>query len=306
MIRHDKWMTNSPRPASPLRRRSLLGLVAWIALLVAVSASGPLLARGSLSPPSLSRPGSWAEWASGRTPLEAVFAVLGLLVVVLAWYLLAATVLVAAARRRGAGRLVSVAELLALPVVRRTVHAALGVGLVGASVAGTASQAGEPASRQARPAPALELVVATTPATESAVDLGPDGCDDASADDAPADDASVDGASADDAPVMRLVPAERPTQPAPVAEPSPPSPPSTELGAGVVEREVLPGDHLWSMAAAILSESGEQATDVEVSSYWRLLVEANLDRLADPANPDLLFPGQLVAVPTPPTPTPVR
>lgn len=275
------------------RRGPVLGLIVWVALLVAVSAGGPLLARGPFRPPPLGRPGTWPEWAGGRTPLEAIFAVLGLFVIVLAWYLMAATMLVAAARLRGAGRLVSMAEVLALPVVRRTVHAALGVGLVGSGVAGGASHAGALPSGQARPAPAIELVVAT------AVAEGPGGPEDTPVDDAPVADA----------PVMRMVPSESQAETAPVTEPSPASP-STELRAGVVEREVLPGDHLWSMAAAILDETGEQATDGEIATYWRLLVEANLDRLADPANPDLLFPGQLVAVPTPPaatsTPTPAR
>lgn len=38
----------------------------------------------------------------------------------------------------------------------------------------------------------------------------------------------------------------------------------------------------------------------EIDPYWRLLVETNRDRLADPRNADLLFPSQVLEVPPPP------
>jgi nucleoid-associated protein YgaU len=36
-----------------------------------------------------------------------------------------------------------------------------------------------------------------------------------------------------------------------------------------------------------------------VAPYWQRLVEANRPALADPANPDLVFPGQVFTVPDP-------
>ncbi len=259
-------------------------MVAWLSLLVAVAIGGQALGGGALAPPSLGDPGSWAEWANGRTPLEASFAVLGLLVVVLAWYLLAATLLVAAARLRGAGRLVSVAEVLTLPVVRRTVHALLGVGLVGTSVAGGAAQGGPPLPRQVT---LVELVVVTSPD-------GASGFDD------------TDRADDEQEPVMRLLPDGPGAEMPPAPESQAAVPPGTMPLVQGVEREVRPGDHLWSLAAHILGDAGADASHAAVATYWRQLIDANLDRLADPANPDLIFPGQVLAVPAPPTATPAR
>ncbi len=62
-----------------------------------------------------------------------------------------------------------------------------------------------------------------------------------------------------------------------------------------------PGDHFWTVAERVLADAwGRQPTDIELLPYWRAVVETNRSRLADPANPDLLFPGQTLTVPPPP------
>jgi nucleoid-associated protein YgaU len=66
---------------------------------------------------------------------------------------------------------------------------------------------------------------------------------------------------------------------------------------------VRPGEHFWSIAAAHLSAAwGTKPELRQVGRYWRALVAANRDRLADPANPDLLFPGQRLRLPPVPDP----
>lgn len=61
------------------------------------------------------------------------------------------------------------------------------------------------------------------------------------------------------------------------------------------------GDHFWSIAERVLArEWGRPPTDAEVVGYWDRLITANQDRLADPENPDLIYPGQTFAVPQPP------
>ena len=62
----------------------------------------------------------------------------------------------------------------------------------------------------------------------------------------------------------------------------------------MAEHTVRPGDHFWSIAELVVAERG---LDVPVGRYWRLLVEANRSRLVDPANPDLLYPGQVLVLP---------
>lgn len=92
---------------------------------------------------------------------------------------------------------------------------------------------------------------------------------------------------------MRLVPDEPRPQPAPPLAP-------TGTGAW----SVRPGDNLWAMAARRLEAAwGRPATDAEIVPYWEAVIRANRDRLADPANPDLVFAGQVFDLPTPPQPS---
>ncbi len=254
------------------RARTALGWLAWVGLLLVVAFGGGVLGRGVLAPPAFGDPGSWAGWVQGRAPLEAAFAVAALVAVVLAWYLLAVTSLAVAARLWGARRLASVVELLTLPVVRHGLHAALGVGLVGTSVAGGAAAVLD------RPAPAVEI--AAVPLAAIAV-AEPEEASDAVDDEA-------------DPPVMRLLPSEPPEE----VEAPPVTPTSPTGEATGSEWKVGPGDHLWSVAERVLEEAGAPGDDADVARYWLHLIEANLERLADPANPDLIFPGQVLALPS--------
>lgn len=279
------------------RARAAVRLVAWVAFLVVVALAMDALLRGALAPPSLTEPASWAGWASGRTPVEAAFAVLGLAMTILAWYLLVATVLVAAAQVGRAGRLVSVTEVLTLPVVRRAVHAMLGLSLASSSVAGlAAASVGAPSGRSAWLTPAgTDLVVAFAPSGESQPG------ERARSEGDIADEADEVG-EVDEAPIMRRLPDTEDADAGypPPTEPKPSQQATVDRGVGSGEWEVQPGDHLWSVAVRVLDdELGQPSSDDEVATYWRRLVEANLDRLADPANPDLIFPGQVLAVPDP-------
>lgn len=54
---------------------------------------------------------------------------------------------------------------------------------------------------------------------------------------------------------------------------------------------VAPGDSFWSLAEAAVG------APAEVAPYWRRLVAANRAALVDPANPDLIYPGQRFLLP---------
>ena len=59
------------------------------------------------------------------------------------------------------------------------------------------------------------------------------------------------------------------------------------------------GDSFWSLAVeAVAERHGRPPADREVVGYWRRLVAANRAVLVDPANPDLLYPGQKLTLPT--------
>ncbi len=93
---------------------------------------------------------------------------------------------------------------------------------------------------------------------------------------------------ADDGPLLRRVGSAR----APLA-------PATTRGAPASgptpTRIVAPGDNLWEIAAREVGADPSDATSV--APYWRALIAANRDRLRDPDDPSLIYPGQWLVIP---------
>ena len=71
------------------------------------------------------------------------------------------------------------------------------------------------------------------------------------------------------------------------------------IAAGTGEtHHVGAGEHLCHIAEHTLAaREGADPDEDAVRAYINRLVAANRDRLADPQNLDLLFPGQIVALP---------
>lgn len=241
--------------------RGALSVVAWIALLVGVIVGFTALGRGLLAGPPLN-PAGWAAWAAGRAPELALFALLRLAVLGMAWYLLAVTAVGVLARLTRLRSLVSAADVVTLPAVRRLLHATLGAtlaagSLVGSGAAALAAPAAAPAVEVMTPLPSQpSLVPVIQPATPS-----PPG-----------------------APWVGQQ-----------AEPSPPPAARewrVEPGQSFwsMAEQVL--TQAWDRAP----------TDDEIEPYWRSLVEHNRDALADADNPDLIYPDQVFTVPPPPAP----
>ncbi|MET0158327.1 MAG: LysM peptidoglycan-binding domain-containing protein, partial [Acidimicrobiales bacterium] len=81
----------------------------------------------------------------------------------------------------------------------------------------------------------------------------------------------------------------RPPEPQPAQEPAP--------GAAQMYT-VAVGDSFWSIAEdQVTIRLGRTPTDAEVLEPWLALIDANRDRLLDPADPDLLHPGQVLRLP---------
>jgi nucleoid-associated protein YgaU len=81
---------------------------------------------------------------------------------------------------------------------------------------------------------------------------------------------------------------------APDATPHPQTPPEPHTETWTI----APGDHLWAVATATLAdERGRSPGDGEIADYLAQLIEANRSRLADPNNPDLVYPGQVMQLP---------
>ena len=64
---------------------------------------------------------------------------------------------------------------------------------------------------------------------------------------------------------------------------------------------VAPGDNLWVIAERSLAGALHRHPSIhETAPYWLQVVDANRSRLTDPGNPDLVLPGQVIAMPPPP------
>lgn|GEM_PF-1334588 len=60
---------------------------------------------------------------------------------------------------------------------------------------------------------------------------------------------------------------------------------------------VAKGDHLWKISGHHLNHVlGRQATNVEISPYWRRVIETNRRNLIS-GDPDLIYPGEAVTLP---------
>jgi len=247
-------------------RQSTVRLLAWTVFLVAALATLHGVG-GPLGPPPLTEPGRLSGWLDQRQPAEAAFAILRLVALGLAWYLLLATAAGSFARVSGWRSLVRALDAVTVPTVRRMVAGAVGVSvaaaLSGPGVAAFADERREASSSEVA-AETMRRLPDAPPSTSISTSTG-------------------------SFPVLRRLPAVSPGQaPEQPQAPGPSGPTWT----------VRPGDHFWAIAKRVLADAWQRApTDDEVDPYWRALVAANVAVLRDPANPDLLFPGQVIAIP---------
>jgi hypothetical protein len=252
------------------RAAAVARLTAWVAFLAVALAGLYALGHGSLAPPPIDG-GRVAlqDWLDQRGPASAAFAVLRLVAIVLGWYLLGTTLAATVLRLVRAGRAASVAEALSLPAVRRLSQAAAGFGLAAAALTATGALASP-----ARPALAGEAEAVTM---RRLPDPAPDPM--------PTMRRLGDTSST----ITPTTATTAPAAPPPEAEPAP------------ATWTVRPGDHFWRIAEEVLAAAwGRPPTDREITPYWAALVEHNRAGLADPRDPDLLFPGQEVVIVPPP------
>jgi hypothetical protein len=326
-------------PAAHTVRR-LLPLLAWVAALGAAFGLLLLMGRGGLSTPSILEPSAWPAWATGHDPVEVAFAVLRLVGLAAAWYLLGVTTIGVVARLLRWGRLVDAADILTVPSVRRLLQAALGLGLATAAVTGTtidqvsSDVPGVVVAVQDPAGPREIIPIAATgrganepmqpvsPATSTQV-VSP-----MAAQVPPAVSTPVPPAVSEQVP-----PAVSTPVPPAVSEQVPPSvsvqvPPavSVQVPPAVSEQASQPvpapagsaqtqtpaqgahgtyvvqhGDHLWGIAEKTLEKAwGHPPSDAQIVPYWQHLIEANRAAFVDPGNPDLILPGQTFTVPPPP------
>ncbi len=296
----------APSPGSISAPRRVGPLVLWMAGLVVGTLAFHALGTGHLAPPPAS-PSGWAGWAAGRDPLLATVAVLRLVVLALAWYLVGATSLGLLVRLLRAARLVRLADALTIPMVRRMLQGAMGLTMATAVVTATMPTVDPDrmavSSASTQPAevgwdgpvgsPTVTGVNRDAIAEPGLVRPHPDGgalilrgADARSAEEEPADPPP-----ASDALTLRPRPLETDgSREQYEADP--------QVLDQVHEHEVRAGESFWSIAEGTVASSlGRPPTEAEVRDHWQALVAANQDRLAVAGDADLIFPGQRFVVP---------
>ena len=118
----------------------------------------------------------------------------------------------------------------------------------------------------------------------------------------PAGDRPADGTLTGDDLEPELPVREDPAIPAPSLPPSPAPPIEPPFNAqpvagAEIEVVVRSGDHMWGLAEQRLSEvRGRSVSDSEVALYWLRVIAANLPRIRS-ADPDLIYPGEVLVLP---------
>jgi hypothetical protein len=242
-------------------------LAVWIGgiglVLLALAASG----QGALSSPPLGDPGRWQAWFEQREPAEAAFAILRLAAVGGCWYLATTTVVGALLRLFRADVLVAVVDRVTVAPVRHLLAGSLTLTLVGLGPTGVLAAAAQPVPTTTSTSTSTSTNVAPTTTTTTPATI-----------------------------TMRRLPSPGP-------EPSPPAPPTPTEIQVADSYTVVPGDCFWTIADDLLDHAwGRAPSDAEIVPYWLRLIEANRAELADPGNADLIYPGQVFAVPTLPPP----
>lgn len=145
-------------------------LAAWVALLAAAIWLLSVLGDGGLAAPSILDPAAWGTWSRRTEPVTAAFALLRVATLAVAWYLLGTTVIGIAARVVARSRMISVADVVAVPAVRRMLQAAFGAGLAAASLsAGSDGFVAGPRAQTVAAAAVPDGSVEMTPVREDVV-----------------------------------------------------------------------------------------------------------------------------------------
>jgi len=283
----DDWIGADKGGRGP----EVLGLTAVVVCVIVVLSA---LGQGSLGTPPLGSFEALRHWLDGRDPVTAALAFVRVGALITAWYVLVTIVLGVLVRAVGWARLTAATDRVTLPMVRRLLGRAASISLTLSTLSVSAVPV---VSTVLAPAP----VGATELAAQDPLNADPgiqDGAVVPIMERLPDNDPELVGAGVGEG--ERLGPrlTREPDTPA-MSEADEPDQAATPTPRD--EWEIRSGDHLWCVAEMVLTDAWQRTPDnAEVVAYWRDLIVANRDRLVDPDNPDLVIPGQHLALPAVP------
>jgi nucleoid-associated protein YgaU len=260
-------------------------------------------------------------WLQTSAPEDVLAAVVRLVALGAAWWLLGGTALYVLARLSRIPGAIRALERVTLPSVRRIADQAIALTLATSIISGGANAAlASPAGIPSRP----DAVVAThdpltawtrasrsTPGATGRPAYQPQAAGDREAGYRPQaaghgepgrPPEAAGGAPGTTRPRAPAAPRYTPSPAGPPRRPArPPQAPPGEAGL----HRVAPGDNLWTIARDRLAEvTGRPAAELgerEVARYWLEVVDANRATLRS-GDPDLIFPGETIKLPPPTRP----
>lgn len=298
-----------------MRTSATTRLALWLAALTATVLALWFLGHSAIASPALVHPSTWPAWASSRDPVTVAMAMMRVAALAVASYLWLVTFLNFAAAMTSSSLVETLALTLTVPAVRRILGGVAGLGLsatvtllpVAASLPYASGPAGPAGSAETATVATMREVPPGTVGTMREVPPNDDpGAHTASEHEVPPPTSPSSSDAASTTTTMTTATTTTTATPAPPAIPpvsAPASPPISTPAAPTASVQPLewivePGDNFWFKAASELTHAlGRAPSDAEIVPYWHTLIEANRAMLADPVNPDLIFPGQHFTVP---------
>jgi len=287
--------------ATTMQRRSPMAAVRLVVLLaLEVGFIVALHRLGALRVMAIDT-GDFSGWLEATPIADAVVAVVRVVALVAAYWLLGSTLLYLAAAATRVPALIRATSWMTLPIARRIVDGVLVATIVGTAVFATPmrAMAQTPTSSSSPAAVAFVPTPAGDPVTSTAAPSTTVGVTTTSS--APGSGNAFVPTPAGDPttpPTTTTLPTTTTTPPsttAPIAAPAPQ--PAQVLGAQTTQYTVVRGDNFWVISQRHLTEElGRKPNVDEVRTYWLKVIEVNRDAISS-GNPNLIYPGEVFELP---------
>lgn len=283
----------------PSPRRRILLAVGWVTLLVGLLIVLVAVDDRGVSSPASILPHDISAWIDTTDPAAIAIGIVRLIAITLDVYLLATSLLSMIASLVRGERMLRWTESISLPAVTRLARHVVGASIVSALAMPAPAIANDfGVDSTTAELPTLRHLLPSDPGPIHTLDSTPrPSVSHSDADDPRHRIASEGSHDAGSAP-SRVGPANTSTS-LDLTDPDAQSPSGTiDLDKNTRVHHVAPGENLWIIAHdEMRSQLGREPSEDELVDYWQILISHNQQRLVQPDNPDLVYPGQAIEVP---------